>query len=236
LPIYNPASATSNLTVSKNGTVIGTRPNINLIEGSQIALTVADDAPNTEVDVTIASSAGGSSAAGAVFNGTISTFGEGSVLADTIIYAGSAFNSAAVWPAANRAIFCTVQVLFPVTVYQLGWQNGATVGTNTVDVGIYNTAGTRLVSSGATTTSGVSLLQVVNTADTVLTADTYLLAMVMNGTTDTVTRVSPGFTLVRACGIQKQETASPLPSTATLVAPTDGYAPLIFAVFESATF
>ncbi len=43
------------VTIHKNGTSVGTRPNINLIEGSGITLTILDDAPDDEVDVTIAS-------------------------------------------------------------------------------------------------------------------------------------------------------------------------------------
>lgn len=44
--------------VKKAGATIGTRRGINLIEGTGITLTMAEDAPNEEVDVTIASSAG----------------------------------------------------------------------------------------------------------------------------------------------------------------------------------
>jgi hypothetical protein len=44
--------------VKKAGSAIGTRRGINLIEGTGVTLTVADDGANEEVDVTIASSAG----------------------------------------------------------------------------------------------------------------------------------------------------------------------------------
>jgi hypothetical protein len=55
-------SLASNIEVSKGGTSIGTRPEINFIEGSNVTLTVADDAANSRVNVTVASSgsAGGS--------------------------------------------------------------------------------------------------------------------------------------------------------------------------------
>ncbi len=39
-----------------NGTILGTRRELNLVEGSNITITVADDAANEEVDVTIAAS------------------------------------------------------------------------------------------------------------------------------------------------------------------------------------
>jgi hypothetical protein len=45
--------------VKKAGTLIGTRRGINFIEGANVTLTVADDAGNEEVDVTIAASGGG---------------------------------------------------------------------------------------------------------------------------------------------------------------------------------
>lgn len=46
--------------VSKNsGATVGTRRRLNLIEGSNITLTIADDPGNEEVDVTIAASGGG---------------------------------------------------------------------------------------------------------------------------------------------------------------------------------
>lgn len=51
------------VTIRKNsGADIGTRPRLNLIEGANIALTIADDAGDNEVDITITSSGGGGSA------------------------------------------------------------------------------------------------------------------------------------------------------------------------------
>ena len=46
--------------VRKAGTLVGTRDNINLIEGTGVTLTMADDPTNDEVDVTIAASGGSS--------------------------------------------------------------------------------------------------------------------------------------------------------------------------------
>lgn len=47
--------------VQKAGAVQGTRPAVNLIEGSGIALTVADDSVNNRVNVTVAAAGGGGS-------------------------------------------------------------------------------------------------------------------------------------------------------------------------------
>jgi len=50
----------SRVTVRKNsGADVGTRPRLNLIEGTNVTLTVADDAGGGEVDVTIAAAGGG---------------------------------------------------------------------------------------------------------------------------------------------------------------------------------
>ena len=53
----NSLSVSGMLTFRKNsGADVGTRPRLNLIEGSNITLTVADDGVDDEVDVTIAAS------------------------------------------------------------------------------------------------------------------------------------------------------------------------------------
>ena len=46
--------------IRKAGTLIGVRKTINLIEGSNITLTITDDTPNDRVNVTIAATGGGS--------------------------------------------------------------------------------------------------------------------------------------------------------------------------------
>jgi trimeric autotransporter adhesin len=52
-------------TVRRNtGADVGSRRRLNLIEGSNITITVADDAPNEELDVTIAAAGGGGGGAG----------------------------------------------------------------------------------------------------------------------------------------------------------------------------
>lgn len=45
--------------VAKAGTLVGTRRKVNLIEGSNVTITVADDGANEKVDVTIAAAGGG---------------------------------------------------------------------------------------------------------------------------------------------------------------------------------
>jgi hypothetical protein len=53
-------SSTQKVEVVKNsGAVVGTRKQLNFIEGTNVTLTIADDAGNDQVDITIASSGGG---------------------------------------------------------------------------------------------------------------------------------------------------------------------------------
>lgn len=87
------------------------------------------------------------------------------------------------WYAANAAIYIPFRVARPQTVYRLAWANGSSAG-NTHDIGIYDEAGTtKLVSSGATTGSGISVLQIINVADTLLTPGLYWLAYMHSTTT-----------------------------------------------------
>ena len=53
-------SSANQITVRKNGGAnVGTRQRLNLIEGANTTLTVADDAGGNEVDITVTSAGGG---------------------------------------------------------------------------------------------------------------------------------------------------------------------------------
>lgn len=60
-------TTTQRVEVAKAGSLTGTRKRINFIEGSNVTITVSDDAANNKVDVTIASSGGGGGAAAKPF-------------------------------------------------------------------------------------------------------------------------------------------------------------------------
>jgi hypothetical protein len=60
MPLFNPpSSATAAIDVRKAGTLIGTRPAINLIDGANQTITVADNSGSNRVDVTVAETIGG---------------------------------------------------------------------------------------------------------------------------------------------------------------------------------
>jgi hypothetical protein len=234
LPLFIPQTASGNITVSKGGAPVGSRPAINLIEGSNVALTVADNAGAADVDVTVSTSVGATSSAGMYLVGTMNSFGEGSIVGDVVQNVSQNFTQVGSWSTANRAYFIPVQVLTTITVYKMSWLNGSTVGTNNADVGIYNSAYTRLVSSGGTLTAGANSIQIVDVADTVLTPDTYFLAMVMNGISgDVIFRSTASGRHMRTSGVLMQSTAYPLPATAAPVGNTDSFCPSVAAHFES---
>lgn len=131
------------------------------------------------------------------------------------VQTGFTMTSAAIWFAANTANFIPFRIGYVYTAATMFWINGATVGTNSVDVGIYDPNGNRLVSSGSTTTSGASSIQSVSISSTTLQPGLYYLAMVMNGTTDNVIMNSMVPGAERANGVYQMASAFALPSTAT---------------------
>lgn len=103
--------------------------------------------------------------------------------------AGAAYNyaqnsaSGAWTPSANKPFAIPFRLSRPAVVYKLGWHNGTGVMTDSVDVGIYDTAWARKVSGGGTARSGSGNPQFVDVTDTTLAAGDYYLAMASNGTT-----------------------------------------------------
>ncbi len=158
---------------------------------------------------------------------TISTASSESLFSDMIIATGNTFNSTGAWPLANLALYMPFLVGAPITIVKLFWNNGATVGSNNVDVGVYDSQGNQLVHSGSTATSGANVLQIVDITDTTLLPGVYYVAMSCNGTTDTFGRTNPTAPLARICGQYEQTSAFALSSTATFAASSRSYIPYI---------
>lgn len=74
-PVRLPADLAANarLKISKAGSVVGTRRQVNLVEGSGVTLTVADNAGAERVDVTIAAAGGSGTPASTVTTATYGT-------------------------------------------------------------------------------------------------------------------------------------------------------------------
>jgi hypothetical protein len=135
----------------------------------------------------------------------------------------SATAVSAAWPSAQRAFYFPLIISQPCIAYRFFWLNGATVGTDNLQVGLYNDndsgddgPGTSIVLGTSTLSAGANICQFDNIADTAIPARRIWLAMWGNGTTATVFRHAPSNTLVRVTsGYIQGSLAAGLPATAT---------------------
>ena len=107
--------------------------------------------------------------------------------------------------AANVVLYIPFQTVTSLTVRKTFWGNGAAVSGN-IDVGVYDLAGTLLVSAGSTGQSGTTRVQVADVTDTALAAGTYYLAFVADtaGSTSRFLSVVPSAGICQALGILQQ--------------------------------
>jgi len=133
--------------------------------------------------------------------------------------------SSAAWPLANLALYLPFSVYTPSTIYEVMWQTG-TGAADSLDIGIYDEAGTRLVSLGSTSTGTASAY---NNSTTFTNTEIfpglrYYLAMACNATHN-LFGVIPAAGLLQAMGVMEQASAFPLPATATFAITTRAYVP-----------
>lgn len=138
--------------------------------------------------------------------------------------------ASAVHPVANLAIFVPFVLAESITVVKLFNMNGSTA-VNNIDVGIYDSSGTRLVSSGSTVQSGINVIQEFDVTDTVMGPGLFYLAKASNDQATSFRWVHPSATapteFLQTLGMAQMATAFPLPATATLAAIAQNYVPLI---------
>lgn len=142
--------------------------------------------------------------------------------------------ASAAWPTASMAIYIPFSTGRTMTVYQLGWVNGATSVAGNADAGIYRADGTRVISAGATARTGaVSTLQLANVTDTILYPGQYYLALVHDGTGNMFrwTDLAP---LPAMKGVLTQASAYPLPTPSATFAQnyTNVTIPVVCAVMR----
>lgn len=128
------------------------------------------------------------------------------------------------WPAANRALFVPILVPRSLTLVKAFVQNVTPSGN--FDVGFYDAAGNRLVSSGSTAGSGASAVQVVDTTDTPVNPGRYYLAMSTDNATATFAGFGPVATILGGGGMLQMAAAFPLPATATFAAMASAIIPI----------
>jgi hypothetical protein len=138
--------------------------------------------------------------------------------------------SSGTWHLQYGVVYVPVRVKRRCVVRKLGIANGATA-TGNLDLGLYDAAGIRLVSTGPTAQSGVNAEQVTDVTDTTIGPGLYYLACVMDGTTATVYRQIPTAPLCAAHGVLTETLGSgTLPATATwTLSQTHTLYPVLFA-------
>lgn len=132
---------------------------------------------------------------------------------------------------ANRAVLVPFQLAHEFTVMKVFWANGATVGTDNVDVGVYTEAGVKKFTSGAVLSAGASIVQEVDVTDFLLTPGRYWLALSMSGNTATVQQSVLSAELLRMTGVAYMSAAHVLPASITPANTGDQYVPL-FGIAE----
>lgn len=125
------------------------------------------------------------------------------------------------WPATNLAIFVPMRVVGPCTVYKMAMGAGAT-GAGNFDIGIYDSAGNRILHTGATA-KGASTEQIIDVTDTPIGPGLYYLAMSADGTNNYIMITPSGTTPVplqksRLYGLLEMASAYPLPDPVTFAA------------------
>lgn len=123
------------------------------------------------------------------------------------------------WQSANDPVAIPFRLSEGTFVERLGWINGSSAGGN-IDVGIYDSAWTRLVSTGSTAGSGNTVPQWVDITDTYVPPNTvHYLAISLDNVTANRLRYwqMAGSVLATAlCGMQDSATnAHPLPDPLT---------------------
>lgn len=151
-----------------------------------------------------------------IYPGVLDVFGIAELLNATRASASAA------WPSASDPVAIPFAISEASTVFQLGWRNGSSAGSNW-DIGIYTTSFVRLVSAGATVGSGNSAWQWVDVTDTALPIGRYYLALSVDATTANRASLftTPALaTIMALCGVMDSTTnASPLPDPLTNMAP-----------------
>jgi len=136
---------------------------------------------------------------------------------------GNAFGSTG-WPAGNRAFYYPLHIPQRFTVARFMIANGTAVAGN-FDLGLYDNAGTRLVSIGATAQSGTSTTQYVGVTDQSFGPGHYYIGIVLSSTSGEVRRVTVDQYQQRVSGVLMENLgATTLPASMTPVSNTNGVA------------
>lgn len=120
----------------------------------------------------------------------------------------------ATYPTANTAIYVPVVVRSRVVIRKL-WLSSSSGATANIDLGVYDAAGTRLVSAGSTA-KVADTEQVVDVTDTTIGPGLYYMAVNCSNTTDSIVVSSSNVPFLAGLGVLTEAVGSvTLPATAT---------------------
>jgi len=142
---------------------------------------------------------------------------------EVLAFAAAVPASAALIGSNNRAIYVPFYLPVSATVYALSFV--ATNGTGNYDIGLYDSTFARLASSGSTamTAAGIKTL---STSLRLGAGKVFYAAFAFSLTTGTIQRWAPGLRSVINAGLFQENSALPLPATATPVRITETNMPL----------
>ena len=98
-----------------------------------------------------------------------------------------------------------------------------------MDAGVYDEAGSLVVSTGTTTQTTVSVLQAVDVTNTPIGPGIYYVALALDNTTGQIQGNALSAPVARALGAQEMDSAFVLPSTATFATMATALLPAVAA-------
>lgn len=149
--------------------------------------------------------------------------------------------SSGAWAATNTALYFPIVVPSAYTIRRFWWLNGATVGTNNLQVGLYGVTatgmpGAAILRGTSTLSAGANVCQFDDVTDTTIPPGRYWLAMWGSGTTATVVRLTTAQAQRSYPQIMQSSLTTGLPATALAVPEWGGtgYLP-VFGMTNRAT-
>lgn len=135
--------------------------------------------------------------------------------------------TSAVYPSANRAHYYPIVIPRACVIRRFWWLNGATVGTDNLQVGLYDNAFASVLLGASTLSAGTAnQIQYDNVTDTAIGPGRYWIALWCSGTTATVFRSNntggPRHTAI----YDEDSLTGGLPATATPTSPAAVYLPV----------
>lgn len=139
----------------------------------------------------------------------------------------SAAPAGTAWPANQEAFYIPLKIEATVTVKTIGVAISADGTAATLDVGIYNSAGTRLVSKGNTAVAATSTWQSFDITDTVLIPGLYYIGILgaWATTAPSVYRHSLASSVMSRCYYYQAVGAADLPASAIFANSARDYLP-----------